>query len=73
MSTLDADALRKAALSIDLPTPGTAYGYGVKFGENGENLRTFFVTWQWQGGNVYIVYPDALATRKPIFEPPLKK
>ena len=73
VSSLDADTLRKAALSIDLPTPGTAYGYGVKFAENGENLRTFFVTWQWQAGNVHIVYPKTLATRKPIFKSPLKK
>ncbi len=73
VSTLEAPALRAAALSIDIPTPGTAYGYGVKFAENGENLRTFFVLWQWQGGDVYIVYPDKLATRKPIFKPPFTK
>jgi hypothetical protein len=29
---VDADALRQAALSVDLPEGGTMLGFGVKFG-----------------------------------------
>lgn len=73
-SLTDPEALRKAVLSVDIPDGGTVYGWGAKFVEGtGQNTRTYFALWQWQEGNTYIVFPEKLATRKPVFKPPFTK
>ena len=69
--SLDADALRTAALAVDVPEGASAYGFGVKFGPDGQNQRSYNVVWQWQAGRPSIVWPARLATRPPSFEPPL--
>lgn len=68
-ASLEPAALRAAALRIDLPEGGTAYGFGIKFAENGQNLKSYNVVWQWQDRDVYIVHPERLATRPPVFKP----
>ena len=66
----DEDALREAALSVDIQGSQTAYGFGIKFGPDGQNQRSHNVAWQWQGGVPSIVWPAPLATRSPNFGPP---
>jgi len=68
--SLDADALREAALSVDIQGSQTAYGFGIKFGPDGQNQRSHNVAWQWQAGVPSIVWPAPLATRSPNFGPP---
>jgi branched-chain amino acid transport system substrate-binding protein len=71
----DADALRKAALEVDIPDGGTMLGFGVKF-ENekevapGQNERSFPVIIQYVDDKPYVVWPKSLQTREPTLPLP---
>ena len=71
---IDADALRKAALDVDLPEGGTMLGFGVKFaGEGsmpGQNERAFPVIVQYVDDKSYVVWPKSLQLRDPILPLP---
>src|SRR5262249_50264545 len=72
---IDADALRKAALEVDLPEGGTMLGFGVKFfGEDaamaGQNERAFPVVVQYTDDKSYVVWPKALAQREAVLPLP---
>ncbi len=66
------DAIRTAALGVDVPVGDEINGGGVKFGpagslDEGQNTRAAAVVGQWQGvGNMQVVYPAAYATAKPV-------
>ena len=67
---IDPEALRKAALDTDIPDGGTIQGYGVKFHPpghemSGQNERSSPVVMQYINGNSEIVWPSALAHRRP--------
>jgi len=68
---VDPDALRKAALEVDLPEGGTMLGFGVKFyGEGtqmaGQNERSFPVVIQYVGRQVRIVvWPKSRRNARP--------
>ena len=69
------EALRKAALDLDIPAGGTIQGYGVKFAPPGhsmagQNLRASPVVMQYVKGKVYIAYPTALRTIDPVIPLP---
>ena len=66
---IDAEALRKAALEVDLPEGGTMLGFGVKFeGEGqpmaGQNDRGFPVIIQYVDDKSYVVWPKSQAQRE---------
>src|SRR5712672_1594977 len=68
-SGVDPDALRKAALDVDLPEGGTMLGFGVKFyGEGdpmaGQNQRSFPVIIQYVDDKSYVVWPKSQAQRE---------
>jgi branched-chain amino acid transport system substrate-binding protein len=70
-----ADAIRTAALKVDVPVGDSINGGGVHFGgpglDDGQNLRSAAVVGQWQAvGAMEIVYPPAYATGAPILLPP---
>src|SRR5881397_5629 len=72
---IDAEALRKAALEVDLPEGGTMLGFGVKFlGEGspmaGQNDRAFPVIVQYVDDKPYIVGPASLQQREPVLPLP---
>ena len=72
---IDADALRKAALEVDLPEGGTMLGFGVKFmGESspmaGQNERAFPVIVQYVDDKAYVVWPKSLQHREPVLPLP---
>jgi branched-chain amino acid transport system substrate-binding protein len=72
---VDADALRKAALAVDLPEGGTMLGFGVKFaGEDmsapGQNDRAFPVIIQYVDDKSYVVWPKSLQVRDPVLPLP---
>ena len=55
----DAEALRKAALDVDIPLGGTIQGYGVKFNPPedamaGQNLRALPVVMQYRGRQITV-------------------
>jgi len=72
---IDADALRKAALEVDLPEGGTMLGFGVKFaGEGspmaGQNERAFPIIIQYVDDKPYVVWPKSLQQREPVLPLP---
>src|SRR6185312_1518566 len=72
---VDPDALRKAALEVDLPEGGTMLGFGVKFeGEgapmSGQNDRAFPVILQYIDDKPYLVWPKSQQQREPILPLP---
>jgi ABC-type branched-subunit amino acid transport system substrate-binding protein len=72
---IDAEALRKAALDIDLPEGGTMLGFGVKFGgadsdSPGQNERAFPVIVQYIDDKAYVVWPKNLQLREPVLPLP---
>jgi len=72
--SLDPEAIRKAALQIDIPEGGTHMGWGVKYaGEGhpmqGTNLRAFSVMLQWQKGLNYAVWPKKYSEKEAIYIP----
>jgi len=73
--SLDSEAIRKAALAVDIPEGGTVFGFGVKFAppDNpaaGQNLRAIPVLMQWQEQKPWVVYPGTFAVREPLMPLP---
>lgn len=70
------DAIRKAALELDVPEGGTCQGYGVKFAPpeheySGQNLRAYPTVTQYMGGKDFnIVYPQKLKSGEPVIPLP---
>jgi branched-chain amino acid transport system substrate-binding protein len=72
---ISSDALRKAALEVDLPEGGTMLGFGVKFaGEGspiaGQNERSFPVIIQYVDDKSYVVWPKSQQQREPVLPLP---
>jgi len=69
---LTPDAIRAAALGVDVPIGDEINGGGVKFGpagslDQGQNTRAAAVIGQWQGlMNMQTVWPAAYATSTPL-------
>src|ERR1041384_3176259 len=72
---VDPDALRKAALEVDIPEGGTMLGFGVKFyGEGtqmaGQNERSYPVVLQYVDDKSYVVWPKSQAQREAVLPLP---
>lgn len=67
--TTDSDKVRQQALALDLPVGATPVGWGIKFGEDGQNIRAQMAVMQWQKGRLNVVYPEKFAVAKPILIP----
>src|SRR5215475_10911062 len=72
---VDPEALRKAALDVDLAEGGTMLGFGVKFfGEGtpmaGQNERSFPVVLQYIEDKSYVVWPQSQAQREAVLPLP---
>ena len=73
--SLDPEAIRKAALQLDIPQGGTIAGYGVKFAppehpSAGQNIRAQAAVKQWQEKNSWTVYPPNMSVRKILLPMP---
>ncbi|MGE3066856.1 MAG: ABC transporter substrate-binding protein [Hyphomicrobiaceae bacterium] len=71
----NAEAIRKAALDVDIPAGGTIQGYGVKFYPpghplSGQNERSTPVVMQYAGQHVSVVWPNNIKTQDPILPLP---
>jgi branched-chain amino acid transport system substrate-binding protein len=71
----DPEAVRKAALDVDLPVGGTIQGYGVKFAPpedemGGQNTRALPVVMQNHGKDITVVWPHEIATQDPVLPLP---
>jgi branched-chain amino acid transport system substrate-binding protein len=68
--SIEADAIRQAALSIDIPMGGTETGGGVKLDPNtGQNTRAITPIYQWQinGTKLNTCWPKEAAVAEMIF------
>ena len=71
----DAEAVRKAALDVDIPPGGTIQGYGVKFYRPGaqlagQNERSTPVVMQNAGEHISVVWPTNIKTQDPVLPLP---
>jgi len=71
----DPEAVRQAALDIDIPVGGTIQGYGVKFFPPGtpmagQNERSSPVVMQYVKDATNVVWPTAIRTAEPIMPLP---
>jgi branched-chain amino acid transport system substrate-binding protein len=71
----DAEAVRKAALDVDIPPGGTIQGYGVKFYRPGaqlagQNERSTPVVMQNAGEHIAVVWPTNIKTQDPVLPLP---
>jgi branched-chain amino acid transport system substrate-binding protein len=71
----DAEAVRKAALDVDIPAGGTIQGYGVKFYPpgtqlSGQNERSTPVVMQNAGEHISVVWPSNIKTQEPVLPLP---
>jgi ABC-type branched-subunit amino acid transport system substrate-binding protein len=72
---VDPDALRKAALDLDIKEGGTMLGFGVKFPAEGaqmagQNERSFPVVIQYIDDKSYVVWPKSQAMREAVLPLP---
>jgi len=72
---VDGEALRKAALDVDLPEGGTMLGFGVKFEPEtaamaGQNTRAFPVVTQYIDGKATVVWPKSQQQAEPVLPLP---
>jgi branched-chain amino acid transport system substrate-binding protein len=73
--SFDPEAIRKAALDVDIPPGGTIQGYGVKFFPpgtelSGQNERSTPVVMQNAGQHIAVVYPTNIRTQDPVLPLP---
>jgi len=71
----DPEAVRKAALDIDIPPGGTIQGYGVKFFPpgtpmSGQNERSTPVVMQYVKDGTKVVWPTPIRTADPVLPLP---
>jgi len=71
----DPEAVRKAALDVDIAPGGTIQGYGVKFFKpgtqmSGQNERSTPVVMQNAGEHISVVYPTLIRTQDPVLPLP---
>jgi branched-chain amino acid transport system substrate-binding protein len=71
----DPEAVRKAALDVDIAPGGTIQGYGVKFFRpgtqmSGQNERSTPVVMQNAGEHISVVYPTLIRTQDPVLPLP---
>ncbi|HLG48435.1 MAG TPA: ABC transporter substrate-binding protein [Reyranella sp.] len=72
---IDGEALRKAALDVDIPEGGTMMGFGVKFAPEtdemaGQNMRAFPVVTQYVNGKAVVVWPKSQQQAEPVLPLP---
>jgi branched-chain amino acid transport system substrate-binding protein len=62
----DLDKFRDAVMSLDLPVGSMINGWGVKFGEDGQNAnaRVQHYMLQWQNGQLVTVWPEEFTTNR---------
>ncbi|MBR0825722.1 ABC transporter substrate-binding protein [Bradyrhizobium manausense] len=73
--SFEPEAIRKAALDVDIPAGGTIQGYGVKFFPpgtplSGQNERSTPVVMQNAGEHISVVWPTNIQTQAPVFPLP---
>jgi branched-chain amino acid transport system substrate-binding protein len=63
---MDPEAIRKAAMAMDIEPGATATGWGVKFGDNGQNMKAKPMVSQWRDGKLVTIFPLGAAVMEPM-------
>jgi branched-chain amino acid transport system substrate-binding protein len=66
---MDPESIMKAAAEVEEPLGSLPNGWGLDFDETGQNTLARPSVQQWQDGDLVVVYPEELATAKPIMIP----
>jgi branched-chain amino acid transport system substrate-binding protein len=71
----DPEAVRKAALDLDIPAGGTIQGHGMKFYRpgtplSGQNERSTPVVMQYNGPKTTVIWPNNIRTHEPVLPLP---
>lgn len=64
--SFDPAKIREAAMAMDIPKGETATGWGVKFDENGQNIKAMPLVTQWREGKLVTVWPPDAAVMEPV-------
>ena len=75
IGSLDSEAVRKAALKVEIPKGGTIFGFGVKFAPPehpaaGQNLMAHPALMQWLEQKMSVVYPVEFGVKDPLIPLP---
>jgi branched-chain amino acid transport system substrate-binding protein len=70
---LDAEKFRRAAMAYEAKAGTTPTGWGVKFGENGQNSAAEPFLTQWRDRKLLTVFPEGAAVMKPVLMKPFSK
>jgi len=65
-NSTDKDKIRQTVLAYRQPVGSNAAAWGFHFGENGQNQLASTNLMQWQHGKLVTVYPESVASAKPI-------
>lgn len=68
--SLDKDAIKEAAASIDVPMNTYTGGYGAKFDETGQNTNAPLVIGMWTTEKLVAVWPEEFAIEEPVIPIP---
>lgn len=58
--------IRRAAMEYEREPGTTATGWGVKFDENGQNVRAEALVTQWRDGKLVTIWPEDAAVMEPL-------
>ena len=64
--SFDPDKVREVAMAIDIPAGQTPTGWGVKFDENGQNVKAMPLVTQWRDEKLVTVWPEGAAVMEPM-------
>lgn len=64
--SFDPEKIHTAAMAMDIPSGETATGWGVKFNENGQNVKAMPLVTQWRDGKLVTVWPTDAAVMEPV-------
>ena len=64
--SFDPEKIREAAMAMDVPPGETPTGWGVKFAENGQNVKAMPLVTQWRDEKLVTVWPEGAAVMEPM-------
>lgn len=62
----DPDAIAETARQADQPEGTYPNGAGMQFDEDQSNTRSFAAGFQWQGGEIFTIWPESVRETEPI-------
>ena len=64
--SFDLGKIREAAMAMNISAGETPTGWGVKFDENGQNVKAMPLVTQWRDEKLVTVWPEGAAVMEPM-------